>query len=69
MGRLIDIGYFKKTSKVRAKLAKARTIINKIHAWDLDKEYYDGLRINGYGGFRYDGRWKKIADKICKKHD
>ena len=55
MGKHIDIGYFKKKIKVRAKVAKERTVINKMYAWELGKEYYDGSRLNGYGGFKYDG--------------
>ena len=68
MGRLLDIGYFKKTIKERVKYAKERTVINKMYAWNLDKEYYDGKRINGYGGFKYDGRWKALLPKIIKKY-
>ena len=68
MGRLLDIGYFKKAIKERAKYAKERTVINKMYAWNLDKEYYDGKRINGYGGFKYDGRWKALLPKIIKKY-
>ena len=68
MGRLFDIGYFKKKIKERAKYAKERTVINKMYAWNLDKEYYDGKRINGYGGFKYDGRWRALLPKIIKKY-
>tara|TARA_B100002051_G_C16740985_1_gene644295 strand:- start:2291 stop:2953 length:663 start_codon:yes stop_codon:yes gene_type:complete len=68
MGKHIDIGYFKKPIKVRAKVAKERTIINKIYAWELGKEYYDGSRLNGYGGFKYDGRWLKLLPKIIKRY-
>ena len=67
MGRLLDIGYFKKAIKERAKYAKERTVINKMYAWNLDKEYYDGKRINGYGGFKYDGRQKAFFQKYLKK--
>ena len=62
-----DTGYFKNNSP-RSSLAKKRTIKNKIISWRLDKEYYDGKRINGYGGFKYDGRWKKFLPKIIKKY-
>src|ERR1700742_815687 len=31
--------------------------------WDYD--YWDGSRETGYGGYRYDGRWRKIADAIA----
>lgn len=68
MGKHIDIGYFKKKIKVRSKVAKKRTVINKYHAWQLDKEYYEGSRLNGYGGFKYDGRWLKLLPKIIKRY-
>ena len=29
-----------------------------------DYNYWDGPRKYGYGGYHYDGRWKKIAKKI-----
>ena len=28
------------------------------------KEYFDGTRVQGYGGYRYDGRWKPIAKRM-----
>ena len=68
MGRHFDIGYFKKTLKVRSKVAKERTVVNKMYAWQLGKEYYDGSRLNGYGGFQYDGRWLKLLLKIIKRY-
>ena len=68
MGKHFDIGYFKKPVKVRAKVAKERTIINKMHAWELGKDYYDGSRLNGYGGFKYDGRWLKLLPPIISKY-
>jgi SAM-dependent methyltransferase len=68
MGKHIDIGYFKKPVKVRARVAKERTVINKMHAWQLGKEYYDGSRLNGYGGFKYDGRWLKLLPKIIERY-
>ena len=68
MGKHLDIGYFKKTLKVRSFVAKRRTVINKINAWKLDKQYYDGNRLDGYGGFKYDGRWLKLLPKIIKRY-
>ena len=41
-----------------------RTIKNRIIASYRDKNFYDGKRENGFGGFKYDGRWKIIAKKI-----
>ena len=62
-----DTGYFKGNAS-RSSLASKRNINNKIIAWGLDEKYYDGKRINGYGGFKYDGRWKKFLPKIIKKY-
>jgi len=30
----------------------------------FDREYWDGDRRVGYGGYRYDGRWRKVADAM-----
>jgi ubiquinone/menaquinone biosynthesis C-methylase UbiE len=30
------------------------------------REYFDGDRSYGYGGYRYDGRWKPIAEDIIR---
>ena len=62
-----DTGYFK-GNKPRSLLAKKRNIKNKITAWGLGKQYYDGNRLDGYGGYKYDGRWKKFLPKIIKKY-
>ena len=45
-----------------------RTIESKIIASYRDKEYYDGDRKNGYGGFYYDGRWKEIATFMFEEY-
>ena len=36
--------------------AQAATLAKK---WDV--EYWDGDRRTGYGGYRYDGRWRSVA--------
>ena len=61
-----DPGYFKKKAKVNRNVK--RSVKNKLAAWKLDKEYYDGDRNNGYGGFKYDGRWTQLLPKIIKKY-
>lgn len=40
---------------------------NKLLASKFGKEYFDGTRSQGYGGYNYDGRWKKVARKLIKK--
>lgn len=31
--------------------------------WGFD--YWDGDRSTGYGGFHYDGRWRKVAEAMA----
>tara|TARA_B100000787_G_scaffold76069_1_gene56011 strand:- start:6872 stop:7549 length:678 start_codon:yes stop_codon:yes gene_type:complete len=45
-----------------------RKIENRIIASYRGKEFYDGKRDNGYGGFKYDGRWEKIASRIFEHY-
>ncbi len=42
-----------------------RTIKQRIVACYRDKDYYDGDRNFGYGGFKYDGRWQKVARSMA----
>lgn len=46
-----------------------RTIKNRIAASYRDERYYDGDRNDGYGGFKYDGRWKKIVESMCADYE
>jgi hypothetical protein len=32
------------------------------------QEYFDGDRKYGYGGFRYDGRWRPFAEKLISHY-
>jgi len=61
-----DPKYFKKKNKVN-RVVK-RKLKNKLIAWELEKEYYDGDRNNGYGGFSYDGRWLKLLPNFIKRY-
>jgi ubiquinone/menaquinone biosynthesis C-methylase UbiE len=45
-----------------------RTIKNRINASYRDARYYDGDRNDGYGGFKYDGRWKEVAKLMAKEY-
>tara|TARA_A100001015_G_scaffold161354_2_gene179374 strand:- start:325 stop:984 length:660 start_codon:yes stop_codon:yes gene_type:complete len=46
---------------------KARTtnkLENRKLALKFDKEYFDGTREQGYGGYKYDGRWIEVSQKL-----
>jgi ubiquinone/menaquinone biosynthesis C-methylase UbiE len=32
------------------------------------REYWDGERWQGYGGYRYDGRWRSVAEAMVKHY-
>lgn len=35
---------------------------------EYDKDFWDGDRKYGYGGYKYDGRWKFVAEKLRLKY-
>jgi len=42
---------------------------NRELALKFSKEYFDGTREQGYGGYNYDGRWIPVAQKIIQLFD
>lgn len=46
----------------------ARMVDDKVHcmlkAKEYERDYWDGDRRYGYGGYRYDGRWKPVAQQL-----
>lgn len=37
-------------------------------ALKFDYDYWDGSRETGYGGYKYDGRWRKVADAMVENY-
>jgi ubiquinone/menaquinone biosynthesis C-methylase UbiE len=37
-------------------------------AIQYDYDYWDGSRDTGYGGYKYDGRWRKVADRMVETY-
>lgn len=35
----------------------------------FDRDYWDGERKYGYGGYRYDGRWRPAAEKMASHYE
>lgn len=44
--------------------AKNITLEQRKIASKFGKEFFDGDRLYGYGGYKYDGRWAKIVEKF-----
>ena len=59
---------YSKSQTIRYVSANLRKIEHRIVASYKNKEFYDGDRNYGYGGFKYDGRWLKLLPKIIKKY-
>ena len=60
---------YPKLSTPRIVSDKSRTIKNRIIATERDKDFFDGDRDNGYGGYKYDGRWVSVAKKIISEYN
>ena len=46
-----------------------RTIRHRLVASKRDQRFYDGEREFGYGGYKYDGRWRIIASNIIETYE
>jgi SAM-dependent methyltransferase len=68
MGRLLDIvtPLHKRTTRDYL----ARMVDDKVacmmKAKEYEQDYWDGDRRYGYGGYRYDGRWKPVAERLIE---
>jgi ubiquinone/menaquinone biosynthesis C-methylase UbiE len=60
---------YSNSKKKRLIKKNSRTNIhNKLIASLKGKDFYDGKRKYGFGGYKYDGRWKRIAEIFIKKY-
>jgi len=64
------------TSKIHKKTKRnylERMTDEKPHIMEVakkyDMQYWDGDRKYGYGGFKYDGRWKVVAEEIANHYN
>ena len=63
---MAEVNLLRKYPRARRKLDKPRSQDpeNVRLARQFGQEYFDGKREQGYGGYRYDGRWVPIARDI-----
>lgn len=43
--------------------------VNRAVSMKFGREYFDGPREQGYGGYVYDGRWKPVAEKAIERYE
>jgi ubiquinone/menaquinone biosynthesis C-methylase UbiE len=60
----IDFAEKKFVKRDYDKRAKEKTTKAIKIAREYGKEFFDGNRLFGYGGYSYDGRWVKVAEKM-----
>ncbi|MEW6104606.1 MAG: class I SAM-dependent methyltransferase [bacterium] len=71
MGKLLNIitPSHKKTKRdYIGRMMDEKARCSKI-AREYGKEYWDGERRFGYGGYKYDGRWKDVAKKLIENYN
>ena len=70
MGRLLEI--VTPLHKATQRDYLARMVDDKIHcmlkAKEYERDYWDGDRRYGYGGYRYTGRWKPVAEQLIRTY-
>jgi len=70
MGKLIDIFNELHTSTNRKYIERMQD--NKVvcmkEAREFGFSFWDGERRYGYGGYKYDGRWKSVAEKLIQEY-
>lgn len=70
MGKLLNIvtGLHKRTKRdYLARMINEKVACSEV-AREYDKDYWDGDRKFGYGGYKYDGRWEVVARKLIENY-
>lgn len=71
MGRLLNITNFLHKKTARDYIGRMND--NKVECMKIarkyGKDYWDGDRRYGYGGYKYDGRWEAVAKKLIETYD
>lgn len=70
MGKLRDV--FTKLHKRTTRQYIERMVDDKIACMEKSKlygyDYWDGDRRFGYGGYKYDGRWRSVAEDLIEQY-
>ncbi len=70
MGRLLNIvtPLHKKTSRDYLERMTDEKVACSRLSRQYGKDYWDGQRRFGYGGYKYDGRWESVARQLIEKY-
>ena len=66
----MEIDFLQSLPGKKKPIKKRNAVTNedRIKSWRLDQYYFDGTRQQGYGGYKYDGRWKSVALSMIKHY-
>jgi len=71
MGRLLELVTPLHTATQRDYLGRMQD--DKVHCMEVARrygeEFWDGDRRYGYGGYKYDGRWKVVAERLIETYE
>lgn len=70
MGRLLNIvnQLHRRTARdYLGRMADEKVQCSEV-ARRFDRDYWDGDRRYGYGGYKYDGRWRVVAEALMKEY-
>lgn len=64
----IDSIHSATTRDYLARVRTGRKLEYSLRARQFGEDYWDGSRDTGYGGYRYDGRWRPFAEKLASHY-
>ncbi len=67
MGEINLLDLYPKAKRNLEKRAEVKDEDRRI-ARQFGREYFDGTRNQGYGGYKYDGRWKPIVRRFAEHY-
>lgn len=69
MGEINLLKLYPRSKRPIDERAKSATEADKKIAKQFGQEYFDGSRMQGYGGYYYDGRWKPVVKTFRDYYD
>ncbi len=68
MGEINLLDLYPKAKRNLEERVASTTAEDRRLAKQFGREYFDGLRTQGYGGYRYDGRWVPVVKRFIEHY-
>jgi len=66
MGEINLLDRLPRVKRDLSKRAEQKTLEDRAVAKRYGRDFFDGERRHGYGGYRYDGRWRTVAERMIE---